>query len=164
MKLIWMAIALGTCGCAPQVAATPLNTAPRALVPRAPQEIEVYASSPPSRAHVDVALLHAEEQDLSGSPQRLVQALLQKAAQLGCDALFISGGSERAGRPDLGFLLDPGSHSLFGTCLAYLPLPGSPSLPLTGPQPARNAIVLARPEPAPPAPPAIIDTGERIQR
>ena len=154
MRMIWPILALGACAYGAPVDTTPLNSAPRGLTARPPQSVEVYSSSPPSRPHVDVALLRVEEGGFSGTPGHLVQALLEKAAELGCDALYISGASERAGNPKLG-ILDPGTNTLFGTCLAYLSATPADSTPPR----AANAIVLVA-HPAARAPEPAVDTGE----
>jgi hypothetical protein len=89
---------------------------------------------------VDVALLRASRSnyDSTATPV-MVQLLLKRASELGCDALFVSDSSERAGNPDV---FDPGSRALSGTCIAYLPeLTGAPTAP---PPRNVNAVVLVR--------------------
>jgi hypothetical protein len=163
MKSIWvlLGVVVFYAGCAPPtVETTPLNAAPRPVVARPARSVEIYASSPPTRPHVDVALLRADQSNHETDTQRLVQALAERAGELGCDALFISGAAQRpSSAPDL-YFLDPGSRILLGTCIAYLPqsptaAPASPS----GPPQAANAIVLISPEERnPPRPPgAIVD-------
>ena len=53
----------------------------------------------------------------------MLRELLKRAASMGCDAIMIGGAAERAGAPlGSGYeLLDPGSHALLATCMAYLP-------------------------------------------
>jgi hypothetical protein len=158
MKSIWALVGVMVfyAGCVPSsVETTPLNAAPRPLVARPARSVEIYASSPPTRPHVDVALLRADQSNHEADTQRLVQALAERAGELGCDALFISGAGQRpSSSPDL-TILDPGSRLLFGTCIAYLPQsptvePASPSAPPR----AANAIVLIPPEEQnPPRPP-----------
>jgi len=110
-------------GCGTVVTETPLNAAPRELTPRAPESVEVYSSAPPSRPHVDVALLEAEQSELgSGGGAVMVRRLRERAGKMGCDAVFISGISTRDGEPhgsDL-YFLDPGSRSVHATCIAYV--------------------------------------------
>ena len=112
-------------GCGTVVEATPLNVPPRALAARPPSTVEVYTSGPPSRSHIDVALLRAEQTngDVVHSSEML-RELIAKAAQIGCDAIVISGFAERAGATGQARLLDPGSHVLLATCIAY-PLPSA---------------------------------------
>jgi hypothetical protein len=68
---------------------------------------------------LDVALLRASRSNYdSTATSVMVQLLLKRASALGCDALFVSDSSERAGNPDV---FDPGSRALSGTCIAYCP-------------------------------------------
>jgi hypothetical protein len=130
------------------VETTRLNAAPGPLVPRSVRSVEIYASSPPTRPHVDVALLRASNPSHTTDTARLVQSLAERAGQLGCDALFITGASTRYSRHDV----------LFGTCIAYLPQ--SPAEALAAPSPPQlvpNAIVIAPPEERKPRPTAIVD-------
>jgi hypothetical protein len=113
------ALVLG--GCGTFVEATTLNAPPRALTPRPADAVEVYSSSPPAKPHVDVALIQADQ--INGSQVELpemIAKMREKAGQMGCDAIFISGESERAGAPGDAYLFDPGSHQLLATCIAYL--------------------------------------------
>ena len=140
------------------VETTRLNAAPHPLVSRPAQSVEIYASSAPTRPHLDVALLRADQSNFDTDTPRMVQALAERAGELGCDALFISGTSERPGGvpPDLLYLLDPGSHALLGTCIVYVPEPAAAGLaPSTSKLPA-NAIVLVTPEESKPPPAAIV--------
>jgi hypothetical protein len=136
--------------CAPSsLETTPLNAPPRALAARPPSSVEVFSSTPPTRAHVDVALITATESNLEGNTSRTVQRLLERAAQLGCDALYISSATSRAGNSDV---FDPGSHGLLGTCVAYTgraPAPAS----------VANAVLLTQPAPPPEKPIVIVDNG-----
>jgi len=141
------------------VETTRLNAAPRPLVSRPPQSVEIYASSAPTRAHVDIALLRANQGNFETDTPAMVQSLAERAGELGCDALFISGASERPGGvpPDAFYLIDPGSHALIGTCIVYVPQPATAGLaPPASAPPAANAIVLVRPEETKPPPSAIV--------
>ncbi|HEX3854770.1 MAG TPA: hypothetical protein VHW01_27605 [Polyangiaceae bacterium] len=127
-------------GCGTFVEATALNAPPRALTPRPADAVEVYSSSPPAKAHLDVALIQADQ--INGTNAQLpemVAKLREKAGQMGCDAIFISGASERAGAPGDAHLFDPGSHLLLATCVAYL----EPT-----PIPAHSAVTVAPPAPS----------------
>src|SRR5450432_1837126 len=48
-------------GCGTFVEATALNAPPRTLSPRPADAVEVYSSSPPAKAHIDVALIQADQ-------------------------------------------------------------------------------------------------------
>lgn len=73
------------------VETTRLNTPPHPLVSRPARTVELYSSSAPTRPHVDVALLRAKRANVATDTPRMVQWLVERAGQLGCDALFISG-------------------------------------------------------------------------
>jgi hypothetical protein len=122
-------LALG--GCGTFVEATPLNAAPRALSPRPAEQVEVYSSSPPTRTHVDVALIQADQRNGSSADlAEMVAKIREQAGQMGCDAIVVSGASERPGAAGDAHLLDPGSHLLLATCIAYLePTPIPAALP-----------------------------------
>jgi len=158
MASIWvrLGIALFASGCAiPTVETVRLNAAPRPMQARPARAVEVYASTPPVRPHVDIALLRANQSNYASDTPRLVQALAERAGEMGCDALFISGSTERAGLTGDAYLLDPGSRILLGVCMAYVDQTGAPaagSVP-----PTANAIVLVRPEPNEPPPGALVD-------
>ena len=151
MKSIrWVALVITvTSGaCAPSsLETTPLNAPPRALAARPPSSVEVFSSTPPARPHVDVALLTATQSNLDGDTSSAVQKLLERAAQLGCDALYISSATARAGNPDV---FDPGSHGLLGTCIAY-------TGPAPVPAPVANTVRLSQPAAQPDKPMVIVD-------
>jgi len=137
------------------VETTRLNAAPRPLVARPAQSVEIYSSSAPTRPHLDVALLRADQSNFGTDTPQMVRALAERAGELGCDALFISGTSERPGGVpgDFYYLLDPGSHALFGTCIVYVPEPAPAAAPSARPA---NAIVLVTPQESQPPPSAIV--------
>jgi hypothetical protein len=140
------------------VETTPLNSAPRPLVARPARSVEIYASSPPNRPHVDVALLRADQANYGTDTPRMLQSLAERAGELGCDALFISGASERASITGDFSLLDPGSHILFATCIAYLPQTSANALATPIPaKPASNGLVLMPPAEPKPAATAVVD-------
>jgi hypothetical protein len=145
-------------GCISSVETTHLNTPPHPMLARPARSVEIYSSSPPTRPHVDVALLRADRANYSTDTPRMVQSLAERAGQLGCDALFISGAAHRPSSSKDLYFLDPGSNILFGTCIAYLPQAQAGHAAIA-PPPAANAIVLLPPEEqGPPATPgAIVD-------
>ena len=125
---VGVAAAFSVAGCGTWVDATPLNAPPHALSPRAPESVEIYASGAPSRPHVDVALLRADQVNRSNADMAtMMRKLRVQAAKMGCDAIVVSGATEQAGAPTGSSfaLLDPGTHSLLATCLAYLPASGN---------------------------------------
>ena len=119
-------------GCGTFVTETRLNPTPRPLAPRAPESVEIFASSGPARAHVDVALLVASQNDGTGTAA-IVQSLRARAGAMGCDALFIMGMQE-------------GGRLIQATCVVYTD-GGAGSL-----QRASVPAVAAAPPPPPPPP------------
>jgi hypothetical protein len=112
---------------------SPLNPSPHALAPRPVSSVEVFASGPPDRPHVDVGMITVEEGDVGeSSPQELLALLRQNAANQGCDALVVSPPSSRS---DADFLAYTHSRRVFsGTCVVYrtpdaAALAGSPPRP-----------------------------------
>jgi hypothetical protein len=90
MKLLALALALALTGCAtlaPQITEEQLNPAPRPLLTRTPDQVEVLSSGAPARPHVDFAVFHA----VGGNFANLDE-LRAMAAKQGCDALVLDGG------------------------------------------------------------------------
>lgn len=103
-------------GCASTVTATPIHRPPRPLVPRDPSSVLVLSSEPPSEPHVDVALLQVDQYEAYNSRGmgELIQRLREKAAEIGCDAVYLE---HRGG--DL--LFDPDSRQLLASCVVFTP-------------------------------------------
>ncbi|MEY2932835.1 MAG: hypothetical protein RL033_3584 [Pseudomonadota bacterium] len=126
---------LGLCwGCGTFVTATAINPAPRPLVPRSPESVQVLASNPPREPYVDVALLEVEQsQGLNRQGMDyMIQRLREKAAELGCDAVYVKNTSEHEGEDPW---LDPDSSQLLATCIVFTPPGAAPpaSLATAGP-------------------------------
>jgi hypothetical protein len=112
-------------GCGTSIHTTPVNPAPRAMMPRDPALVELFTSGAPQRAHVDVALIEAEESS-SFSTHRtpdMLRELREKGAQLGCDAVVIGGMSSRdPGITDAeSWIVEnpKGRKGVFATCIVY---------------------------------------------
>jgi hypothetical protein len=115
---------------------TALNTPPRPLSQRSTEDVEVFSGSPPVKAHVDLALIEAYQSNGKGVLAELLAAIREKAGEMGCDAIVITGASERpSGNKSL---LDPGSHQMLATCIVYLP---------PGPGPTAPAVAVPAPVP-----------------
>jgi len=116
---LWLS---GAClfGCSTFVTATLLNPAPRPLVPRDPASVQVLASDAPAEPHVDVALLEVEQQEGLNrqGTDYMIQRLREKAAELGCDAVFIKSTSEHDGHDAY---LDPDARELLASCIVFTP-------------------------------------------
>jgi hypothetical protein len=89
--------ALLLCGCASAVAATPLHHAPRPLVSRDPSSVLVLAGEAPSEPHVDVALLQVDQYESyhPNGTAEMIQRLREKAAEIGCDAVYLENTNSR---------------------------------------------------------------------
>jgi hypothetical protein len=98
---------------------TPLNPAPRILVARSPEQVELFSSGPPARPHVDVGLITVEEGELDvGSPDGLIQMLRSTAAEKGCDGLVIAPPGSKSESPLLSDRTN--SYKVYsGTCIVY---------------------------------------------
>lgn len=58
---------------------------------RSPQQVELFSSSPPERAHVDCGVITISEGEIGpGAPDELLRMLRQMAAQYGCDAVVLA--------------------------------------------------------------------------
>jgi hypothetical protein len=79
--------------------------------------VQVLASAPPAEPHVDVALLEMEQQE-GLNRQGTIQRLREKAAELGCDAVYIKATSGYDGQNSQ---LDPDAQPLLATCIVFTP-------------------------------------------
>lgn len=75
-------------GCGTMFSETELNAAAPAL-PRAASSVEVFASTPPTRPHVDVRIIEAIRPALAGVGSA-VDELRAEAGRQGCDAIFVN--------------------------------------------------------------------------
>ena len=107
-------------GCASTVTTTPIHHPPRPLVPRAPSSVLVLAGEPPSEPHVNVALLQVDQYEAHDSRDmsELIQRLREKAAEIGCDAVYLENGGQHKGG-DVPFHL--GSRQLLASCIVFSP-------------------------------------------
>lgn len=119
--------------CGTYVTFTRINPAPRTMVPRSPESVDLFASGPPTRPHVDVAILEVEQtRSLNEQGTNLmVDALRAKAGQMGCDAIVLGSMADHQGAPPgSGWsLLDPGSSIRQASCLMYTDLTPGPIMP-----------------------------------
>jgi hypothetical protein len=107
-------------GCASSVTATPIHHAPRPLVARDPNSVLVLASELPSEPHVDVALLQVDPYEGYNPRGRaeMIQRLREKAAEIGCDAVYIKNSAQHKG-DDL--LFEPDSRQVLASCVVFTP-------------------------------------------
>lgn len=86
MRRLLPSLLLALVACAPKIAVTPLNPAPRPLAPRAVGEVEVFTTRLPPRPYAEVSLITARQ----GQAGDHLDALRAKAAELGCDGLVMT--------------------------------------------------------------------------
>jgi hypothetical protein len=85
-------VLLACCGPA-AIEVSEINTLPRLVRPRPPEQVEFLASGPPSRSHVDIAILRAHVDTSTGvvdSYDAMLARLRVLAGQMGCDALTVT--------------------------------------------------------------------------
>jgi hypothetical protein len=98
MRDRWMMLALvlaiAGCGTADGLTYVRINPSPRPLHRRAPRDVELYASAPPTRPHADIGLFEVAQGFSRGGPNPVSEmfATLRVAAALrDCDAVVLSG-------------------------------------------------------------------------
>jgi hypothetical protein len=80
-------------GCGTTIAVTKLNNSPKPLVPRAPEDVEIFVSGKPEKAFTEISLISSQQESelSSDSTPQIIQKMRIEAARQGCDALIISG-------------------------------------------------------------------------
>jgi hypothetical protein len=99
-----VAVAVLGAGCipyTPSVGFSPINEPPRSLRRRSPESVEIFASSQPTRPHVDIGIIQVSQADCTNlNPgtqgcdlawRDLFGTLRAHAALLGCDAVSVVG-------------------------------------------------------------------------
>lgn len=109
-------------GCGISTSATFLRPPPRTLLPRSGDSVEVFGAGPPSRPHIDLALIEAEQESSNtfGDTPELIAQLRQKAGELGCDALVLTDLYARV--DSLSTLVTGNTYDrkgISGTCIVY---------------------------------------------
>jgi hypothetical protein len=111
---------------------TELNAPPRPLQARAPDQVEIFSSAPPGRAHVDVGLITVQEGEGNETPASMIDLVRRAAAEKGCDAVMLAPPSSTT---DGNELVGVRSHHVYsGTCLVYEVAPPR----VVAPAPAMN--------------------------
>lgn len=105
----WSLLAAFAAACGTTITETRLNPTPPTARRHAAGDVELFASGPPSRAHVDVALLTAVRG--ADTAETAIAELRARAGAIGCDAIVVSpsGRIERGMAPD----------ELSATCVVY---------------------------------------------
>ncbi len=79
--------------CGTKVDYSPTNTPPRPMVARAPEQVEVFNASKPTKAFVEVAVLEAQQSSVYSvdNTNAIMTKLRKEAGDRGCDALIVNG-------------------------------------------------------------------------
>lgn len=118
-------VTAGVAACGTSTRTTVVNPAPHAMRPRPPHTVELFTSGAPARAHVDVAVIEAEESSSFSLADTtdMLSALRERGARMGCDAVVLGGSSSRdPGLRDTETWLvenPKGRKGYFGTCIVY---------------------------------------------
>ena len=89
---------------------TPLHTPAQPMAARSPHTVDLFTSSAPARAHIDVALLEARAPGVMTTTQEMFDALRTRAAEAGCDAVFVKAVTEDSDY----------RKTINGTCISYV--------------------------------------------
>jgi hypothetical protein len=105
-------------GCGTALNETRINSPARPMSPRPAGSVEVFTSGAPTRPHIDVAVLEAQQETAFSvsDTSDMISELRRRAGELGCDALAITGpnNSVVSSRYHTSTL-----HGLFATCIEY---------------------------------------------
>jgi hypothetical protein len=105
----WLLAVAATVACSPIIRYTAINASPSTMTPRSPEAVEVFSSGPPTRPHVDVALIEVEDPPFGLETSELLQSLRARAAEAGCDGVVVT--AIAVGRHD--------RRVMYGTCIRY---------------------------------------------
>jgi hypothetical protein len=116
--------ALAVAGCGTFVTPTYLSDTPPEMSARAPRSVRIYASGPPARPYVDVALLRVDQTHglNDQGTDVLLARLREQAGAMGCDGVVLGGTREHVGthgHHDVAAILDPGLTILDATCILF---------------------------------------------
>jgi hypothetical protein len=135
--------ALGASACADRIVYIPIAKAPNALTLHSPDQVELLAVTPPSKPHIDIALLQLVHgpNDNGNDVAAMMATLRAQAGRYGCDALLIT-------MVDVRYSMGSPT-SIEGSCVVYTDRHSAASATaLESPAPS-----LASPREAAPAPP-----------
>jgi hypothetical protein len=92
---------------------------------RAPNQVETFVVTPPSRPHVDIGMLQVIRHSGDESFDQMLALLRTAAAQHGCDALLVTSVDTRA--------LKYSSGSIVGSCEVFTDVQSAPPAAPLGP-------------------------------
>ena len=86
MKHLGLVALVVAAACGPSISTTNTNPSPRPLTARSVDSVEVYTTKLPARPYVEVAIFRASK----GQADQHIDALRERAASYGCDALVFT--------------------------------------------------------------------------
>lgn len=103
-------------GCA-SVEVTPLNPAPGSMQPRPPADVRLFITRSPQQPYEEVFLLRSD----AATSGKAIEALRIRAGELGCEAIVITGQSDRiVSTPDVrGTTTISSRQGYVGACIVF---------------------------------------------
>lgn len=92
-RVAWALVVFSFCGCGTTIRYAATNPPPRAMTPRDPSTVGMFQTGVPDRPYTEVGILSARQssQYSVSDLQDIVDAMRKRAAQIGCDAVVITG-------------------------------------------------------------------------
>ena len=119
---------VAACGTTTRV--VPTNPSPRPLMPRTPDEVQVFTTAAPSEPFVEVAIIQSRQESKYSLDQmpEIVAAMRAEAARIGCDGVVIRGAADKVVSDGVwtGNTYYAGTNTLegfWGACIVYTVAP-----------------------------------------
>jgi hypothetical protein len=96
-KSFWVVVlaVLSVAGCGVHVEVIKLNPPDHVISPKDPANVKVFTSGGPSRPYTEAYMLNSTQEAFSASrTPEIIEEMRKKAAELGCDALIITGSND----------------------------------------------------------------------
>ncbi len=105
-------------GCGTTVKHVELNPSPHAMIAKSPEQVEVFTSTKPERAFVEVSMIEAQQSSAFSTDTLpdIIRGLRAKAAMMGCDGIIITSSSDQVVGNQYGTATLKGYRA---TCIAY---------------------------------------------
>jgi hypothetical protein len=129
MRLRWLLWTLLGAGCGVGITSHPLNTPAHPMRPRSASEVEMFTTSKPTYAYVEVAVLEArqESQFSVANTEEVFDTMRNRAAEMGCDGLLLLGSADEVvGGTYNGQGSTRTLHGYRGTCIVHADGSGPP--------------------------------------
>lgn len=113
---------LSATACGTTTQFTPTNPSPRAMQPKAPEQVHVYTSTMPEVPFTEVGIIQARqssELSLDQMPE-IIQKMRKDAAKIGCDGVILNGTNNKTvGHHDRHGGSTSTLEGYWGTCIVY---------------------------------------------